>query len=271
MSVRCSPASAAWTSGWSAPGCGSSGSPRSTRTPAACWRSTGRTSPTSATSPRSTGAPLNDPMSSAAATPASRSASPESDEANRTPVTFGRTSIEPFAIYDPDTHSWRTCPAISLWGSTPFSETWPRSGTTSSGAAFRRRQSVRLTSDGESSLLHTPTAKANQASPSMRSRDPGSWFPTPSATSYGSSNQSPSSGAAVRPSLETMARRGMWPTPRTPTGGRTVRLRTRPGRKVSTNLEERLAEEEPASIGGQLNPTWVEWLMGFPLGYTEVD
>ena len=24
-------------------------------------------------------------------------------------------------------------------------------------------------------------------------------------------------------------------------------------------------------IGGQLNPTWVEWLMGFPIGYTEVE
>ena len=25
------------------------------------------------------------------------------------------------------------------------------------------------------------------------------------------------------------------------------------------------------SAGGQLNPTWVEWLMGYPLGYTEVE
>jgi len=24
-------------------------------------------------------------------------------------------------------------------------------------------------------------------------------------------------------------------------------------------------------IGGQLNPTWVEWLMGFPLGWTDLD
>ena len=23
-------------------------------------------------------------------------------------------------------------------------------------------------------------------------------------------------------------------------------------------------------IGGQLNPTWVEWLMGFPLGWTDL-
>ncbi len=24
-------------------------------------------------------------------------------------------------------------------------------------------------------------------------------------------------------------------------------------------------------VGGQLNPTWVEWLMGFPLGWTDLE
>lgn len=27
----------------------------------------------------------------------------------------------------------------------------------------------------------------------------------------------------------------------------------------------------PNAVGGQLNPTWVEWLMGFPIGWTELD
>jgi DNA (cytosine-5)-methyltransferase 1 len=27
----------------------------------------------------------------------------------------------------------------------------------------------------------------------------------------------------------------------------------------------------PPPTGGQLNPTWVEWLMGFPLGWTALD
>ena len=26
-----------------------------------------------------------------------------------------------------------------------------------------------------------------------------------------------------------------------------------------------------AGNGGQLNPTWVEWLMGFPLGWTDLS
>ena len=26
-----------------------------------------------------------------------------------------------------------------------------------------------------------------------------------------------------------------------------------------------------AQVGGQLNPTWVEWLMGFPIGWTDLN
>ena len=29
--------------------------------------------------------------------------------------------------------------------------------------------------------------------------------------------------------------------------------------------------ESSAGAGGQLNPTWVEWLMGFPLGWTDLN
>lgn len=31
------------------------------------------------------------------------------------------------------------------------------------------------------------------------------------------------------------------------------------------------AGESSAGAGGQLNPTWVEWLMGFPLGWTDLN
>jgi DNA (cytosine-5)-methyltransferase 1 len=34
-------------------------------------------------------------------------------------------------------------------------------------------------------------------------------------------------------------------------------------------LEEKKAMQ--AGNGGRLNPTWVEWLMGFPLGWTDLE
>lgn len=36
------------------------------------------------------------------------------------------------------------------------------------------------------------------------------------------------------------------------------------------NLTE-LIEDTPAGIIGRMNPMWIEWLMGFPIGWTELD
>lgn len=38
--------------------------------------------------------------------------------------------------------------------------------------------------------------------------------------------------------------------------------------KAATTLEE--ARLMGAGNGGQLNPTWVEWLMGWPIGWTDL-
>lgn len=37
------------------------------------------------------------------------------------------------------------------------------------------------------------------------------------------------------------------------------------------NLAEYIAVHSGRQSGGKLNPTWVEWLMGFPLGWTDLD
>ncbi len=44
----------------------------------------------------------------------------------------------------------------------------------------------------------------------------------------------------------------MWPTPR-----------------ASNAKQCRLESHHIAATGGQLNPTWVEWLMGYPEGWTD--
>src|SRR6266536_4409376 len=207
-----------------------------------------------------------------------------------------------FAYYDPDGCCWRTWQQSLVEGWDEFSETWPRSGTTRSGIAYRLPASVPLTSVTD-----------------------GSRLPTPSASSYGT-NQSPSPGAAVRPSLETMARNGLWPTPTTKDsiGARNFRADGTPydaeGRFGPTltdvvrgfwptpkgsashygqpreddwgDLQAVLRWPTPTArdgasgpgqaasstggpnlrtvIGGALNPTWVEWLIGLPLGWTEL-
>jgi hypothetical protein len=80
------------------------------------------------------------------------------------------------------------------------------------------------------------------------------------------------------------AERGMWPTPsardwkEAPTSLATLPTNSRPLNEAvrfptpggsrphdTDEVSGRLANQ----IGGSLNPTWVEWLMGLPLGWTD--
>lgn len=66
--------------------------------------------------------------------------------------------FEPFAWLDRDTQSWRTWQSCLVMGWTLFSETWPRSGMTRSGIAFRPViLGRRMAATGFGSSLPTPT------------------------------------------------------------------------------------------------------------------
>lgn len=66
----------------------------------------------------------------------------------------------------------------------------------------------------------------------------------------------------------------MWPTPEASdaSGGRVAKEfgGQRPsGAKRAVSLGTAVAHR--GATGGSLNPTWVEWLMGFPLGWTDCE
>lgn len=94
-------------------------------------------------------------------------------------------------------------------------------------------------------------------------------YPTPCAIDAGSGrvNKSPSPGAAERPTLAMMARKGMWPTPcaSASKGSSPAALKRKSGK---SRENDRIDHAVMASDGGQLNPEWVEWLMGWPIGHT---
>jgi hypothetical protein len=58
-----------------------------------------------------------------------------------------------------------------------------------------------------------------------------------------------------------------WPTPKRPSGGGQME-RTTPGGGIR-KLEDAVSREEGRNTG-QLNPTWVAWLQGWPLGWTDL-
>jgi hypothetical protein len=61
-----------------------------------------------------------------------------------------------------------------------------------------------------------------------------------------------------------------WPTPmaRDHKGGRKPEALEASGRGASNSLNDALTV---SGQHGQLNPTWVEWLMGFPTGHTDLN
>jgi hypothetical protein len=63
----------------------------------------------------------------------------------------------------------------------------------------------------------------------------------------------------------------MWPTPTACQGHNNSSMNG--GSAARAMLAEAAADESEAKAmaGGSLNPTWVEWLMGFPLGWTALD
>ena len=88
-------------------------------------------------------------------------------------------------------------------------------------------------------------------------------WPTPKASMRG---DCPSERRRNSPDLHSAVK--LWPTPRTAGmcggTGNWNQLKDK-----CENIEE--ARKMGAGNGGQLNPTWVEWLMGYPLGWTDLN
>lgn len=188
--------------------------------------------------------------SSAAASLVSPSVSLDDGWAPPTLDGSGRSSRGFLASYDPATRSWRTS-QVSLLPTEAgqcqrFSETWPPSGTMRNGQAYRQPPLVPRISVTESSLWHTPQEHNGTQGP----KSPENFWQT--MKDHGS-----------QITLTDQVR--MWPTPQAmdaysiPDGNREERLKKGGCRNLGQE------------IGGQLNPTWVEWLMGFPLGWTVLE
>ena len=155
---------------------------------------------------------------------------------------------ESSARYDLDSSSWKI--HLSLFPEDlPWSSvTLPRWGMTRNGVVYQHPTLERpINATGYGSLLPTPSASHCETRPSK------TW------------NPKSQSGR----SLGCMAATGMWPTPvaSMSKGSSQNALTSKDGQDRSN---DRLDHAVMASEGGQLNPTWVEWLMGWPLGWTDL-
>lgn len=148
-------------------------------------------------------------------------------------------TLAPFDLAD-----WMRCSGASL-----------RSGTTRSGIVFPLPPLVRLTGEIASGLWPTPQVSPNQ------NRDTK---PKPSAIN---GTHGWTLAGAVHDSLTARPIK-TWPTPtsRDYKDGSARSCRNVP---VNGLLGRAVHQSDAPPTTGSLNPTWVEWLMGFPIGWTD--
>ena len=177
-------------------------------------------------------------------TPARESPPPAYGAEPKTRDGFGLGSQRDLGFYDPDTHSLRTWQRTLEEPSGESLVTLPPSGSMSNGRLFQRQPLVPRTSATGSSSWPTPCTSDYKG-----------------ATSVDACQDWAERGTNL-PEAVQLASVGRWPTP-------TARLGDRyfdPAR--SNDLDDAVAA---SGTPGQLNPTWVEWLMGFPTGWTALD
>ena len=228
--------------------------------------------------------PSRPSTSSAAGSPASPSQPPASARARQTTAGSGPSSPVSFAKFNPDgslSRMYQDSYQLMMDGSfEEYSGTFPKAGMSQSGVLYRLPTWGRRTSERGSSLWPTPDAtnrirsdKTMEVTARQRLERHGQRtvplylaeavqrqprWPTPQAYSHGPDSNPP---WITKLDIEV---RGMWPTPQAhdTAPGNPARV----GRFGTKHGGRNLNDE----IGGQLNPTWVEWLMGFPLAWTDL-
>lgn len=245
-------------------------------------------------------------ISSLADSPASRSARRGEDSPSEIRAICGRRQSESFAWYDRDGACWRTYQAsLANPIGEPFSQTWPKQGSLRSGVVYQRRPLAPATNGNGCGLWPTPKvsrggytySKGDHSKPTPTLEDAVKIWPTPTVGDA-TGGRTTSKGKDHPTSLNMAAR--LWPTPRSTDGTNGGLVTPRKSRNGGNLIEAVSMEMFPspkardwrtgdrpenrearhwrtpdlndvAAPGGQLNPDWVEWLMGWPVGWTSLE
>ena len=149
-----------------------------------------------------------------------------------------------FVKYDLDSSLWRTHQCSLLGDLEPFSETWPRWGLMRSGECWEQQTLAHRTSETESGLWRTPDTGAGGTSGLLKE---------------GKTHLENGQPIQIR-LVDQVNNPRLWPTP------------TAQDAKNNGAASQMVRNTKPlnAAVGGALNPMWVEWLMGWPLGWTDL-
>ncbi len=170
---------------------------------------------------------------------------------------FGQKWRGSFAKYDPATFSWKTRQFSLLGDCVEFSETWPRWGSMRNGECWERPMSERPTGETESGLWPTPTCGGG-----------GQTLPE-GTTPQGKTPEGRKQTVCLERYVQQVERK-VWPTPTATAhkGWSKSHNRARTDDRLDYTVEREASE---SGLIGRLNPQFVEWLMGWPIGWTELQ
>jgi len=194
-----------------------------------------------------------------------------------------------FTKYDQVSCSWKTHQCSLLGDLDEFSETWPKWGLMRNGECWEQRtleQTIRGTESGfvpnGVDHFHTPnTTGLDGGSNSRKALKKRLMFPTPVKSESNGSAAFKLTDAVEASMGRTMPKMQKnphkweefqkWPTPVCQDSRHATTRHLDPkSQHWKSNLGEVVMSLEQPNIGGRLNPMWVEWLMGWPLGWTDL-
>lgn len=216
------------------------------------------------------------------------------NRALRTNGGYGATSPRSYARWHPPTSSWRMFQASLEGEPVTFSETWPRWGSMRNGVCSVQPAWEPHTLGGDCSHWPTPTVMDPSYSPEQfknrmkklggKNRgvylsDAVRYWPTPQASDWKDKSHS-RDYTLGNPKY-------IWPTPlahdakdvgtaaeskrHSPNLSWRVKMHPTPTAADADRHSATYQGGNPTlmgSAGGKLNPNWVEWLMGWPIGWT---
>ena len=161
-----------------------------------------------------------------------------------------------FTKYSPDLRLWKTHQCSLLGDLEPFLETWPQWGLMRDGECWEQRtlaQTTRGTESGsKQQMFPTPVKSEGHGSMAFKLTD---------AVQASMGKDMPK----MQKNPQMWEKFKNWPSPKTRDwkDGRTEGTSNR----QSPDLGKVVGQSKTT---GSLNPTWVEWLMGWPLGWTDL-
>ena len=214
--------------------------------------------------------------------PASHLVLPGNEQARKMTATSGRKCSGLLRRHSPVGCLARTLLESSVWNSTRCFLTWKPKVTKHNRLLFQLAVSMPRTDGIESGLLPTPTAgdskgrtyqydRGDHTKPRVSLVGAVKMRPTPRAH-HGTGKHRGNNRARLEDEVHNPER--MWPTPaardwRSPGHQESYQHRRETHQQA---LNEEVAwGENSDKLGGTLNPNWVEWLMGFPIGWTDLE